>query len=173
MDSITWGFIGTLIGTIVGASASIITTIINNKNAIRIQERIERNEQEERFRKFQRDNFFELQDMLSNGMRLVARAYVEDLENYKTTNDWTSSTLSSELNNEIMHCFREVSIRTERIDNDKLRDEISQLRRKMSECLMAKSFESASMRMADLTLMFDQKMPELGAALRRNYNNQT
>lgn len=171
MDSITWGFIGTLIGTIVGASASIFTTKINNKNAIRIQEINERNEHEERFRKFQRDNFFELQEKLSNGMRLVARAYVEDLDNYKVSNDWASSTLSSKLNNEIADCFREMSIRIERVDNDNLRDEITQLRRKMSECLLAKSFESANQRMADLTLMFDQKMPKLGAALRRNYNN--
>ncbi|MDO7172552.1 hypothetical protein [Mariniflexile sp. AS56] len=169
MDSITWGFIGTLIGTIVGASASIFTTKINNKNAIRIQEGIERNERDERFRKFQRDNLLELQDKLSNGMRLVARAYVKDLENYKAASDWTSSNLSSELNNEIAVCFREVSIRTERVDDDKLRDEIAQFRRKMTECLIAKSFESANERMADLTLIFDQKMPKLGVALRENY----
>lgn len=171
MDSITWGFIGTLIGTIVGASASIITTKINNKNAIRIQDRTEKNEREERFRQFQRDNFFELQNKLTHGMRLVSNAYVEDLKNYKATNDWISSNLSSELNNEIADCFREVSILTERVDDDKLRDEIAQLRRKMTECLLANSFDSAIEKMANLTLIFDQKMPKLGAALRKNYNN--
>ncbi|TAI48885.1 hypothetical protein [Flagellimonas allohymeniacidonis] len=169
MDPITWGFIGTLIGTIVGASASIVTTRINSKNAIRIQEGIERNAREERFRKFQRDNFLELQEKLSDGMRLIAKAFVVDLEHYKNTNDWASSTLSSELNNEISDCFREVSIRTERIDDDKLREEVRQFRIKMTQCLIAKSYESGKERMADLTKRFDEKMPKLGAALRKNY----
>ena len=169
MDPVTWGFIGTLIGTIVGASASIITTKINNKNAVRIQEGIERNTREERFRKFQRDNFLELQEKLSDGMRLITKAFVVDLEHYKNTNDWASSALGSHLDNEIADCFREVSIRTERIDDDKLRDEVRQFRKKMTQCLIAKSYESANERMADLTKRFDEKMPKLGAALRSNY----
>ena len=64
MNPESWGFIGTLIGAIVGASASILTTKINSKNAIKIQEEIERNTRKERFRNFQRDNILELQETL-------------------------------------------------------------------------------------------------------------
>ena len=34
MESLTWGFIGTIIGAIVGAGSSIATTIINSNNQI-------------------------------------------------------------------------------------------------------------------------------------------
>jgi gas vesicle protein len=170
MDSITLGFIGTLIGTIVGVSASIITTVINNKNAIRIQDKIEKNNREERFSQFQRDNFFQLQEKLTYAMRLIAKAYVEDLKNFKETNNWISSNLTPDLNNEIADCFREISILIERIGDEKLRIEIALFRRKMTECLIAQSFESANEEMAELTRMFDEKMPKLGTALRNNYN---
>jgi hypothetical protein len=169
MNPESWGFIGTLIGAIVGASASILTTKINSKNAIRIQEETEKNARKERFRNFQRDNLLELQEILSLTFRLIAKAHLQDLENYKKGTNWTESKLNTELDNEIADSFRELSIKTERIDNDELRNEISKLRRKMTECLTADSYEAGQGKLISLIKKFDTEMPKLGKELRSNY----
>ena len=169
MNPESWGFIGTLIGAIVGASASILTTKINSKNAIKIQEEIEKNTRKERFRNFQRDNILELQETLSHTFRLIAKAHLQDLNNYKNGTNWNSSSLSSELDNEIANNFRELSIKTERIDDDGLRNEISNLRRKMTECLTAESYEAGQGKLISLIETFDNTMPKLGKELRSNY----
>ncbi|OXA93799.1 hypothetical protein [Flavobacterium hercynium] len=61
MDPLTWGFIGTLIGTVVGASATILTTIINTRNVSRKQNKLEIYKRQEIFREFQRDNYLKIQ----------------------------------------------------------------------------------------------------------------
>ena len=169
MNPESWGFIGTLVGAIVGASASILTTKINSKNAIRIQEQTEKNARKERFRNFQRDNLLELQEVLSSTFRLITKAHWQDLKNYKNGTNWTESKLSPELDNEIADSFRELSINTERIDKDELRNEISKLRRKMTECLTADSYESGQGKLISLIEKFDSVMPKSGKELRSNY----
>lgn len=169
MNPESWGFIGTLVGAIVGASASIFTTKINSKNAIRIQEDIEKNARKERFRNFQRDNLLELQEKLTQAMRLVTKVYLGDLKHFKETMDWESSRLNPELDNEIADSFRELAIKSERIDDNGLRDEIAQLRTKMTECVMAKSYESGQGKLISLIKRFDKLMPKLGEVLRQNY----
>lgn len=52
MEPLTWGFIGTLIGAIVGASASIFTTYINARNSSKIQENIEALKEKKYFEDF-------------------------------------------------------------------------------------------------------------------------
>nr|WP_319510831.1 hypothetical protein [uncultured Draconibacterium sp.] len=169
MNPESWGFIGTLVGAIVGASVSILTTRINNKNAIQIQKDIDRNARKEKFREFQRNNFLELQEKLSYAMRLVTKAYFEDLENYRKSNNWKSSFLSPELDEEIGNCFRELSIKTERIDEKEIREEIINLRKMMTDLLMERTYEIVEQKLKILSDTFAQVMPKLGKALRENY----
>jgi DNA phosphorothioation-dependent restriction protein DptG len=169
MNPESWGFIGTLVGAIVGASASIFTTRINSDNAIQIQKNIEKSARKERYREFQRDNFLELQEKLSNGMRLVCRAFFEDFENYKKTNNWKTSMLPHELDQEIGNCFRELSLKTERVDENELRNEIISLKNNMADFLLVKTSESAERKLRELTDTFQKVMPKLGKALRENY----
>lgn len=169
MSPESWGFIGTLVGAIVGASASILTTRINSKNAIRIQENIDRNARKERYREFQRNNLLELQEKLAYAMRLVTKAYLEDLDNYKKTKKWKSSILSASLDEEIGNCFRELSIKTERIAENEIRDEIINLRKMMSDLLMGSTYEMVEQNQITLANTFGQVMPKLGNVLRDNY----
>lgn len=169
MSPESWGFIGTLVGAIVGASASILTTMINSKNAIRIQEDIERNARKERYREFQRNNLIELQEKLAYGMRLVTKAYFEDLDNYKKSNNWRSSLLSTELDEEMGNCFRELSIKTERVDENELRYEIINLRKMMTDFLMERTYEIVEKKQLILVDTFGKVMPKLGTVLRENY----
>ena len=169
MNPESWGFIGTIIGAIVGASASIITTRINSKNAIRIQEDIERNARHERYREFQRNNLLELQEKLTFGMRLMSEAYLEDLKNYKKSNKWKSSLLAYEFDQEIANSFREISLKAERVANDELRNEIIKMRDIMADFGMEKTREDAEQKQIILINKFRNLMPQLGKILRENY----
>lgn len=169
MSPESWGFIGTLVGAIVGASVSILTTRINSKNAIQIQEDIEKNARRERYREFQRNNLLELQEKLAWAMRLVTKAYLEDLDNYEKSNNWKSSLLSPALDEEIGNCFRELSIKTERIGENEIRNEIINLRKSMADLLMERTYEIAKQKQINLANAFSQLMPRLGKVLRDNY----
>lgn len=169
MSPESWGFIGALFGAIVGASASILTTRINSKNAIQIQENIERNARKERYREFQRNNILELQEKLAYAMRLVTKAYFEDLDNYKKSNNWKASLLSPALDEEIGNCFRELSIKTERIGENEIRGEILNLRKLMTDLLMERTYEIAEQKQITLASTFGQVIPKLGKVLRDYY----
>ena len=169
MEPATWGFIGTILGTIVGASASIFATYLNGKTSLNIQKSTEKFQRDEIFREFQRDNLLVLQEKLSQAMRLVTKAHLEDLENYTKTGEWNIPLLSTELDNQIGDTFRQVSIKIERIDDNVLRDEIKQLRIKMTDCLIAKSYEARQGNLLSLTKRFNNVMPKLGEVLRKNY----
>lgn len=169
MNPESFGFIGTLLGTFVGAAASILTTRIISRSAIRLQEETERKARKERYREFQRNNLLELQENLTYCMRLVVRVYLEDLDNYKKSNDWCSSLWSTELSEEIRNCFKELSIKTERVDQNELRTEIINLRMLMTDCLMERTCEIVEQKQLILSDAFEKVMPKLGKELRGNY----
>lgn len=170
MDAATWGFIGTVVGAVVGASASILTTLISGRNSARLQEKADTLERLERAREFQRYNLLELQDSLSQNMRLIGRAHIEDVESYqKSDSGERSNLLSEELNQELMVSSRKAAILTERIADNTLRDNLKELRQKMTDVLVAKS-ETESREMLQIaSISFEQFMVQLGVVLRSNY----
>lgn len=165
MISLISGFIGTLIG----ASVSIFTTYLNNKNSVNIQMGNESFKRAELFREFQRDNLLQLQERLSFSMRLVGRAHFEDLKSFKETNKWKANLLDPDLDKDINQSFREISIKAERIDNDELRNEVKRLKEQMNECLLANNLPSRRGRITELTKDFEVVMSKLGEILRANY----
>ncbi len=165
MISLISGFIGTLIG----ASVSIFTTYLNNRNSVNIQMGNESFKRAELFREFQRDNLLKLQEKMSASMRLVGRAHFEDLKSFKETNNWQSNLLDPDLDKDINESFRELSINAERIDNNELRNEVKRLKEQMDECLLANNLASRRGRIAKLTKKFEVVMSQLGEVLRANY----
>ncbi len=169
MSPESWGFIGTLVGAFVGASVSILTTKLNSSNAIQIQKNMDESLRKERYREFQRNNLLELQENLTLGIRLITRVHLEDLNNFKKTNSWRTSLLPDELDRDVGNFFRELSIKTERVDNNELRAEIINLRGVMSEFIMERTCEKIHERQSKLSKSFFELMPKLGKVLRENY----
>lgn len=165
MSAEIWGFIGVIIGSFV----SIITTWINNKNAIKIQSNSVKSKKLELFQEFQRNNFLSLQQKLSDTTRLIVKANLEDLKHYKNTSDWKSSVLSPELDNEISSSLREISMYTERIDNETFRENINELRKIMSQTLISENYETSNINMNKLMREIDIIMSKLGELLRTTY----
>jgi len=170
MEPLTWGFIGTLVGTIVGASASIVTTIINARNSSKIQIDLEKYKRQGIFREFQRDNYLKLQETFHKTLRLVALLHLEEIKNYNESGKWQKTKLNSENDRNLMIAFRDLSLYEERIQNDQLREELKSLRKKMSNVFLTSSKSESDEIMFDLMKNdFDRIMTNLGTELRNNY----
>ena len=170
MEPVTWGFIGTLVGTIVGASASIATTFITTSNSRKLKQDAASLERSERARDFQRNNLLELQEALSIGMRLIGRAHLEDINSLrKSENEGRNSLLSEELNLDLMISSRKLAILTERIADQSLRDSIKKLRTEMTNVLMAKTEGESLETLQWASSTFEQTMEKLGIILRSSY----
>ena len=170
MEPLTWGFIGTLVGTVVGASASIITTIINARNSSKIQNDLEKYKRQETFREFQRDNYLKLQEIFHKALRLVSLLHVEEIKNFNETGKWQKTILNSENDRNLMIALRDLSFYEERIENDQLREELKSLRKKISSVSRTSSKSESDKIMLDLMKNdFDRIMTNLGIELRKNY----
>ncbi|MFI2743380.1 hypothetical protein ACG2LH_11620 [Zhouia sp. PK063] len=170
MEPLTWGFIGTLVGTVVGASASIITTHINARNSIKIQNDLENYKRQEIFREFQRDNYLKLQETFHKALRLVSLLHLEDIKKYKETGKWQQTILNSENDKNLMIALRDLSFYEERIESDQLRNEFKGLRKKISSVSRTSSQDESDAIMMDLMKNdFDRIMTDLGTELRKNY----
>ena len=170
MEPVTWGFLGTLAGVIVGAAASIGTTYITTRNSRLLQQDAASLERKEQAREFQRQNLIELQESLFNCMRLTGKAHLEDLESFrKSTNDGRSSLLTEELSQELMMSNRQIAILTERVADQKLRNSIQELRKNMTNVLMAKTEQGSYSELQVASNSFDEIMKNLGSVLRESY----
>ena len=73
MEPATWGAIGALIGTVVGAAASVVTAYIATRHAASLQAADDQARRRDQGRAFQRDTLLALQEALSDLLRLEAR----------------------------------------------------------------------------------------------------
>lgn len=169
MDAATWGFLGALAGTIVGASASIFTTIISGWNANRLQTTADALERTERARAFQRSNLLELQDSLQDAMRLIGRAHHEDMLAARESGEWGKSMSSEEVDQGILLANRKLAILTERVANDELRSNLRTLRQTMTNCLVSSSEVESMRSIQRASSEFPSFMEKLGVVLRDNY----
>jgi hypothetical protein len=169
MNSAIWAFIGTFIGAILVTVSSVITTLISTRNSTKNHTILEKYKRDELFREFQRNNYLELQDILSKTLRLVSLFFLEDIKNHKITGEWQKSLVDNELDTNLMISFRDLSILSERVQNDNLRAKLKQVIMKMGKVSKTESlFESKKM-MTELNNDFGNIMNDLGIELRKSY----
>lgn len=167
MEPATWGFFGTLLGAIVGASASVLATLITTRNARKLNQDEASFERKERAREFQLKNYYELQNALSFAVRLAMRAHLEDIESFqenKTTGE--PVLLSDQLDQELLESNRQLSILTERILEDALRERVKAFRGEMVEVLLAKDDSGSRLAMEQVSSSFEEIMQDIGLQLR-------
>lgn len=170
MEPLTWGFIGTLIGTIVGASTSITTTYINNKNSLKIQKEQENFRRESSFREFQRENYLKLQETFHKTFRLVSLINLEDIKVFKKTGKWQEPGINCENDQNLMSSIRDLIFYEQRIENDQLRGELKKIRIKLSKVNNSLNMSESNEILSDLMLNdFDKIMTDLGTEIRLNY----
>nr|WP_321228568.1 hypothetical protein [uncultured Psychroserpens sp.] len=169
MEPATWGFIGTIVGTIVGASASLFATYLNGKNSLNIQKGTEKFKREEIAREFQRDNLLKLQDEFASGMRLIGKAHIESFRYHKKHNDWKGFRFSDEIDSSLTSMYQSLMKLTERVRNDKLRQSIIDIRKDMSNMRVYETEAENDQYIGKLAEKYELLMEEIGIELRNNY----
>lgn len=158
MEPLTWGFIGTLVGAIVGASASIVTTVINTKNTHSLQQKADLAKKEDRLKEFQCNNLMQLQDELSSNARHVFQVHLSDITYYRQNPDSNKKPLlPKDLDASIRESNQRLSILTERVEDDTLRDNINNYRNFLTKVTLASSEDESDYAM-DLAF---QNLPKL------------
>ena len=169
MESAIWG----LVGTIVGALASIGTSWISNRTASSLQAARVHHERLEVASAFQRQTLIDVQEAIHDALRLVHRVYFEDYEAYRTTQQWESSLLPAALSEEFRLAMRKVSILVERVADDPLRSQIKTLMCRTTQAQLASSEADARLRLEKTGADAQQTLEQIGTVLRSHYQPTT
>lgn len=169
MEAASWGFIGTLVGAVVGASASVITTTINSRNAVRLHRMNSELERDERARAFQRETLLSTQEVIQDLMRLMARAHIADTEAFRQSGQWGRNMLEEDLNEASLLANRKMTALVERVSDDSLRNMLKALHGDVSNVGQSRSREEAEFAFNAVAPSFEAVMIQLGTKLRTFY----
>lgn len=169
MDPAIYGFVGTLVGAIVGALASIGVTVINSWNSSRLQFKSDELNRIERARIFQRDTLLDLQEYIQNGMRSVSQLHYHEVMSYRKVGCWGKARVDEDLNQRFLKINQQLSTLTERISDDELRNCIKHFRSQLSGCIFSESLSESEMKIKHTSDECQQLMEKLGRVLREHY----
>jgi hypothetical protein len=163
VDAAVWG----LIGTLVGAAASIATSWLAVRSSAKLQQEKAREERTERARAFQRETLLELQHAILDACRHVGSVHLEDMKAYAATKQWGNNMLADTLSEADLAARRRVLVLAERIVEDDLRTKVKSLMLTASNVLLAKNPEESKGRLQKVSDQLPLVMEPVGAALRR------
>jgi hypothetical protein len=165
MDSAFWG----VIGTIVGAAASIGTTWLTNRNAAALQSSAKAAEQLENRRAFQRQTLVELQDAFHDAIRHISVAYLADRHAHANGIAWGKNILPDGLAEQIRLANRQVMLLVERVHDDSLRKTIKGLMAQANSVGDSGSVDEAEARLDHVTMQSIAAIERTGETLRSLY----
>lgn len=164
MEAMTWGFIGTIIGAI----ASIATTIITNWSSYLIVRQTKDYERKEIANTFQRQTIIELQVELLEYIRSCYQVYLYDCNQFKKTGVWGGK-LPEDLNTKNRELSAKTSILIQRISNNELRDNLLVLKDSCARCSLSKEKSEADELYDILSEGYQKSNELLGMELRSTY----
>lgn len=164
MDSAFWG----LIGAVIGAAASILTTKINARNNIELQLKSEEQRRRNRATDFQRDNIIKIQETIYTYLRLNMEAYLQINEKTEAQNK-VNAMLDQELNSNLENHTRDLAILIERVKNKDLRHRLNLTKKKLSKISFAKTKEERYEHLIDAINYWDVTMELVGCELRKMF----
>jgi len=165
MDSAVWG----IVGTAVGALASIGTTWLSNRHAQKLQTLTSLRERQERFNAFQRETLIDLQEALHDALRLATQAHLEDEAAFHAGGTWNENVLSEDVNEGVRIAQRRVAILAERVADEKLRTEVVGLMAKVNAITMSNSLQDSRSAWQESLTRLTLTSVSLGTTLRALY----
>ncbi len=139
MDAAGWG----LIGTLVGAGASIATTFLSNRHSAALHASSSREERLERGRAFQRQTLLELQDAFHDAIRLIALTQLEDIRAFHSSGSWARQRLPDDLAENLRTANRRVMLLVERVADDSVRTSVKGVMNRANSVAYAASKEES------------------------------
>ena len=165
MEAAIWGFVGTL----VGALASIGTTLLSSRQASKLQASASSLARAESHRAFQRDTLLELQEALHDLMRLIAQGNIEDRLAFRNTGVWGKQPLTAEVNEGQRLAHRRFAILVQRVADDTLRTDLKALHQSLSGASLASSADQAEFKLRTSSEQATHTLEHIGNALRAQY----
>jgi hypothetical protein len=169
MDSVVWGFVGTIIGAVVGAGASIITSMIAARNAILLQREVNSADRIEKSRVFQRETIIEVQDVLLDCMRHAVKAHIQDLESFSKGGEWGRGMLTEDVNEGTLQSNRKLIVLIERVADDELRSKLRDIYAAINKVPLARTKTESDRYLSHMSDLSSDVMEKLGSVLRSNY----
>ncbi|HAS3568563.1 TPA: hypothetical protein ACGF6J_003380 [Vibrio cholerae] len=163
MEAAIWG----IIGTIIGALASITTTVIASWNMNNLSNKAKEYEREEIAKEFQRQTILELQVELLEYFRSCAQIYKNDEIDFEKTGEWGSS--MSDLDNKNRELSAKTSILIQRVADHELRAKLNLFKNSCNKCLMAKEQAEAEVHLVASFEMYKELIELIGKVLRSTY----
>ncbi|MDP1926404.1 MAG: hypothetical protein Q8K57_16660 [Thiobacillus sp.] len=164
-SSALWG----LLGTVVGALASIATTWLAARSSHELERAKSREDRKEQARTFQRQTLLELQDAVHDAIRFVKRAQHADLLAHRSGQDWSKIKLPEELDTGVSLALRRVFLLVERVADDQLRASVKQFTEHVTQVLLAHTEQESRAHLDKTTLQVMKLFEEMGTVLRRYY----
>lgn len=118
---------------------------------------------------FQRETLLELQDVLHDNLRLVHRAYLEDLESSRAGTEWSKALLSEEVSELLRLSLRRAGILRERVANDEIRHRVKSLTELTSRANLAQSEAQAEAILHQCAHEANSVLEAIGTLLRSYY----
>lgn len=164
-SSAIWG----LLGTIVGAIASIATAWLAVKSAHSLDCNRKKEEQREHSMAFQRQTILDLQHAVHDAVRAVLLVNSEEISAYRAGREWGKLMFSEEVNNEARLTYRKLFILSERVADDELRASVKRLMDSGNMVMQAVSEQSSKEQVSSLMQQAVTLSEEMGTVLRRHY----
>lgn len=165
VNSAVWG----LLGTAVGAAASIGTTWLTNAHAAKLESQKAREIRAETARAFQRQTLLELQEAVHILARKATESFLYDRVRHSEGNEWGSVPIPDELDASLMESFRTVGILNQRVSNEVLRNKVVAFTETLADSVNAWSFDRATAARAVVIDDFGALSASIGECLRSNY----
>jgi hypothetical protein len=165
MEAAVWG----LIGTAVGAAASILTTIVTARNAAHLRRETEAAERLERARAFQRETLLELQDTMQLAAKFTGRAFHASDMSFAKTGSWGSEPLPEDVDEGLRQANMRLTALIERVTDDELREACRSMHAKFNFLYPGVQRSEAHTAFGTAVLALNELMRQLGAVLRTLY----
>lgn len=166
MYAAVWG----LLGTLVGAFASMATTWLTTRSSYLLQQEKTREERGQIARAFQQQTLLDLQEAIHDALRLVTRAHIEDSKAAIATGQWGKSRISDDLDEEIRLAHRRVSLLVERVADTNLRMQVKALMSHVAEVLFSSSEREADHHLSESYKEAGRAIEAIGTVLRQQFD---
>lgn len=165
MEPAMWG----LIGTLVGAAASLFATYTTNAHSAKQNSEARIQDRHEKFREFQRETLLELQVAIQDVMRTVFLVHLEDTKGFVSGGDWGSRTIPDKLSEEDADARRRIGLYVERVADDSVRGAVKQLMAEVNLIMRAASKAEADRALNNFTSKSTKVIELVGCTLRATY----
>ena len=166
MNAATWGFIGTIVGAVVGTAGTLFATWLQQAHASRREREASERDAAERRRAFQRDTLMELQEALAALVRYYGRAQHLDEMEWRKTGTWGRSLLPEDVDSGTQNTTVRMILLSERIDDDDVRQHIRAFNDGLARLAISTDRDEAQDIMAGAVADYAAIQGEVGAVFR-------